>query len=850
MENKLCPLPWIGIHSGSLGTTRPCCIAKDIITKPNGSPYQLQGSTISEIFNSEYMQDLRQSFRNGEQPETCKPCWDDEAAGGFSKRLHKLKQFSEDLETINWDSNIAEVPWYLDLQLGNICNLKCRICGSAASSKWAAEDLHLKANLPAQPGTDRFGRKLGDFLKDGAWPRDNDQFWEDLHTILPHVRQFDFTGGEPFLIQEHFDLLKVAVDKGYAKNIAIHYNTNGTVYPESAVELWKQFKTVEVAFSIDNTGARFEYERYGANWDEVNANIDKFRAVRTGHSNIKLQLCLTVSALNVLYIDTTLEWANSKGFDSKYINLLFKPAQLSIGAMPKLIKDAVESRLKQKTFRNRADRFEVSNLIKVMMNGKSADTVEALRLKIGASDAYRKQKLVDTHPELAELLNQSEDKLCLAPWVHTFVSPQGERRMCCASREPSVNFEQYIDSGTGVKDTLHLTKLEEHWNSEHMKDVRRRMLARETLPECRVCNEKELNTSVYRSYWNGWFGYKKDELLNATSDDGTFNQLPVSYDYRFSNICNFKCMHCGPMLSSQNEVEHLNLNMPLLNIGYGAGSTKMPRYLQPGIKEQVKKHQSVIEEEFLEAVEQNRIEDIYWCGGEPLVMPIHWKTMQQMIDNGHSQKVYVRYNTNLSQIQSRGTKLFDLLPHYRGWQVCASLDGTGTIGEYIRSGLNYNEFLVHYKEGMAAQVRGDEMRIDFTLTLPGLFEIGNIVDLSIETNTLLLSKMIFSYSPRNIFTPIALPRDLLHSIVNEQLEKIKPKVGLNQRSMVEMLEQLLLRKTYYEENHPNLQQDMEYGKWHIQARDKIRNKTTIEDILALDPRILDWWNSIEAKKHY
>jgi hypothetical protein len=110
--------------------------------------------------------------------------------------------------------------------------------------------------------------------------------------------------------------------------------------------------------------------------------------------------------------------------------------------------------------------------------------------------------------------------LCMAPWTHTYLSPQTERRMCCASREPAQNFEQYIDtkSGTGQ---YHPITLEQHWNSEHMRSVRQRMMAGETLPECAVCNEKLLNTDVYRSYFNRLFGHKYNEIWTTTDDTGS-----------------------------------------------------------------------------------------------------------------------------------------------------------------------------------------------------------------------------------------------------------------------------------------------------------------------------------------
>ena len=146
------------------------------------------------------------------------------------------------------------------------------------------------------------------------------------------------------------------------------------------------------------------------------------------------------------------------------------------------------------------------------------------------------------------------ETMCLAPWTHTYLSPQTERRMCCASREPAQNFRQYIDTESGTGRYIPIT-LDEHWNSEHMKSVRRRMMAGETLSECEVCNDQLLNTSVYRDYFWHLFQHKLSDIFASTAEDGATTMQPVSWDYRFSNLCNFKCRTCGDMLSSAWETE-------------------------------------------------------------------------------------------------------------------------------------------------------------------------------------------------------------------------------------------------------------------------------------------------------
>ena len=151
------------------------------------------------------------------------------------------------------------------------------------------------------------------------------------------------------------------------------------------------------------------------------------------------------------------------------------------------------------------------------------------------------------------MINKPEN-LCFAPWTHTYLSPQTERRLCCASREPAQNFKQYIDTSEGTNEYIPIS-LNEYWNSESIKRVRRQMLNNKVPPECVVCDKKLLNQDVYRDYFNHLFQHKWQEVIDTTDEFGNTTMQPVSWDYRFSNLCNFKCRMCGPMLSSSWETE-------------------------------------------------------------------------------------------------------------------------------------------------------------------------------------------------------------------------------------------------------------------------------------------------------
>ena len=427
--------------------------------------------------------------------------------------------------------------------------------------------------------------------------------------------------------------------------------------------------------------------------------------------------------------------------------------------------------------------------------------------------------------------------LCMAPWTHTYLSPQTERRMCCASREPAQNFEQYIDTAAGTGRYIPIT-LEQHWNSEHMKSVRRRMMAGETLPECDVCNSKLLNTDVYRSYFWGLFGHKYDQAMQETSPDGSTTMKPVSWDYRFSNLCNFKCRMCGDMLSSSWESEQRRHDM----IDW---ANPKNNWMRPKVKREITQFQDTqIEAEFAEAVEQHRIEEIYWVGGEPLMYEQHWRYMKRIIELNDGPKLYARYNTNLSRVDHNGCNLYsDLLANIRDWQICASIDGTGQIGEYIRTGLAWTVFLENFKRGLEIARHRRQMRLDFTLTLPGLFEVGAMQRTADELGVDILAKVVFAFTPDIVMSPLALPRDILNRKVDEL-------VPLTRGALQDVLLQLKQRPTFEEQWPDQYHAGLAQGKARVLKLEQIRNDSfTMNNILEKDADIYRWWQDIRPSNN-
>jgi len=192
------------------------------------------------------------------------------------------------------------------------------------------------------------------------------------------------------------------VDRGRAGQVEIHYNTNGTQWPQRGPDIWRHFRTVEVAFSIDDVGERFEYQRTNARWPDVNHNLHQFRDLRSQHPNIQLQCCSTVNVFNVMYLEELADWIDDQAFDFVYWNMLHEAQYLSVASMPLAAKRIAQEKLKQAQVSPR-HRAEFDRIIDFIQNGHSLDGHDLVR-RIGELDQIRHSDLRNHHSDLAEAI--------------------------------------------------------------------------------------------------------------------------------------------------------------------------------------------------------------------------------------------------------------------------------------------------------------------------------------------------------------------------------------------------------------------------------------------------------------
>ena len=394
-HDKFCVLPWVSLEASPIGTVRPCCLADDEIVDDAGQKFKLGTANFLDIQNSNHMRNLRAQFLAGEKPQTCRKCWNEERAGRSSKRMHTLDRLKHMLPDQEWTQD-AKPLMFLDLKLGNICNLKCRICGPWSSSQFATEELNF------MPREEQKSSHAYQMLRAGAWPRENDQFWSQIDTVLLDIRYIEFTGGEPFMIAEHFAMLQGIVDRGIAHQVEIHYNTNGTQWPKRGPDIWRHFKTVEIAFSIDDIGERFEYQRTNADWAVVLDTITSFQYLRDQMPNIQLQCCSTVNVFNVRYIDQLAWWISLQKFDFVYWNIMHDAWYFSIATLPDTAKTAITHHLK---FNAAPAQYQhdINSVVDFMNGGASTDGFMT-RMKIADLDRKRNQDFAAICPEMAQLI--------------------------------------------------------------------------------------------------------------------------------------------------------------------------------------------------------------------------------------------------------------------------------------------------------------------------------------------------------------------------------------------------------------------------------------------------------------
>jgi len=335
-EKTFCPIPWIFQAVRSNGDIRVCCQAnvtknRGVVRKEDGTAYNAGIDDLNEARNATLMKDIRRNMMSSKWSEECGRCMQEEEAGLTSRRQYERVQWKfsmlDALKSTNLDGTIdveKSPTRYYDLRFGNFCNLKCRMCGPSDSNAWFEDWIKLtgKTSFNDTSGEITIEQVNGKLCaKDFDWPN-SEMFWIQLERNIQYMEHVYFAGGEPMLIERHYEFLQKCIDSGHAENIMLEYNTNGTTLPPRVLKLWTQFKEVRLGVSVDGMEEVLEYQRYPVKWNKVLKNLNTIDKLP---SNIKAWIAFTVTAYNVEHMIDFMKWKVEKSGWQKINNSAIKP---------------------------------------------------------------------------------------------------------------------------------------------------------------------------------------------------------------------------------------------------------------------------------------------------------------------------------------------------------------------------------------------------------------------------------------------------------------------------------------------------------------------------------------------
>ena len=340
-SNTFCPLLFQHLATHPHGGVTHCCIADHrsaLSSARDGENryYNLNRDSVADTMNSETFRRARLEVLDGKKPRACLRCYSEEAKGMHSKRLEEIKnypnytvEFAQD--AVDSEGYIKDVQFdFVELRLGNVCNVACRTCNPASSSKWRNDYDKLQDSLT-------FKLTSYNTMEGFRWP-EREEFWEDLLQHCDNVKTFYINGGEPTLIKQHFKFLERLVEMGKT-DIKLWYNINMTNMNEDIIDLWRKFDYVKVSCSIDDLEDRNEYIRYPTKWADVMRNF-----LRLKEEDFELDVTQTVSWMNYSTLGNFYNFFQREHGVWVHHNYVYDPDILSPSVLPKTMRDEIHTK--------------------------------------------------------------------------------------------------------------------------------------------------------------------------------------------------------------------------------------------------------------------------------------------------------------------------------------------------------------------------------------------------------------------------------------------------------------------------------------------------------------------------
>ena len=454
MKDTLCPIPWMSQSLRANGDIRVCCQTQHgptggIMRDSEGKVYNARTANLKETRNSDIAKDIRKAMMNGEWHPDCVRCQTENEAGMRSRQIYEndiwilsglhdwdnLLSHTQEDGTIDVDA--IDCSFY-DVRFGNLCNLKCRMCGPTDSNMWYEDQVKLWG--PSY--RDSHGKvKLVQNEKGKYVPENNvydwhesDHYWEQMDANISEIRKLYIVGGEPLMIDRHYEFLQKCVDEGVANKITVEYNSNLTNIPQRAWDVWKHFKRIQIGASVDGVGDIQYYMRPPSHFDKIYENLIK---LSEAEGNFKVWIAATINVFNVLHFPEFMEWIilnKIPKVNDDNVRPIITPHPLhgpkfyNIRMLPKFAKDAIKEKYEQykpkleklieeSNFtddRKKASKREVNKLLDQYVDYMYAKDFSEFMPQFWEDtrrlDKIRGHSIEESIPELYELIKDTEPK--------------------------------------------------------------------------------------------------------------------------------------------------------------------------------------------------------------------------------------------------------------------------------------------------------------------------------------------------------------------------------------------------------------------------------------------------------
>ena len=350
---------------------------------------------------------------------------------------------------------------------------------------------------------------------------------------------------------------------------------------------------------------------------------------------------------------------------------------------------------------------------------------------------------------------------CGAPWMHTHTWPDGRVFPCCMA-----NYDATVGHLHEEKDFIKI------WNGEQYKQLRQDMLDGVKRPDmCSRCYVQEkhfgksLRTQLTERYWN-----EVKQQVDSTDEDGTAPLKLHYWDYRFNNFCNLSCRTCGPDLSSSWYNDHL--------ARYGTTPTyAKTKFVVFDANKEGSVHKELIEDQI------ENVKEIYFAGGEPVIMPEHLDVIQRLVAVGKTD-IVIRYSTNLTTLSYKGTDFTEIWPKFKEVMLFVSLDEIESRAEYWRNGTNWERLAANMKQVVEISKQHPNFKVGYapTISIFNVHRLDAYMQYLID-NKLVNQRTMFAYNvlqgPAEFNIKFAPPA--LKKLALESLDRLEAMIGTWER---------------------------------------------------------------------